>query len=1768
MFIIAVLVAVFTVGYAFAWFFDKKGVNFELTGASAGAYFDVTSGNGTSEDEAFIISNATHMRNLAVLQNTGRFGNNKYYFRIKDDVTVLNMGSLWLPPIGNDDNPFIGDFNGNGKTIANLKVTTDKALLTETSYPTQAAPSYAFSQSVGLFGTTGSDSFIHNFILDKPHVVVGAVGVHNNLYKEGSAKVVGIAVGHVAGLCQSIGVRATDDGANTADGVGSTTLDVRVIGYTTFNSILGELGDGVESSVTGGGHVPGEGAGGSGNAFGASFDVQTYALRLFAMEENHTLDTPSYYLPIGARGSNDYPVLRSGERMPFTVSNAINSENYKTIYKDMGSKAMETIAENNIGYVLGNQTKLNEKTLTFAEAMTQSGDANGTWTYSHEPDRGHVPMWFYTRDKSKYDSESYGYDKNTTGVEAITIEQYKSLPAGIKNLLPTGADKYMAEDASQPNNVTNPNIGTQKSYFTIRLSANLTYESIRNNGNTNNNDWSYHGQISWMGKTYGKGFSDKDGYAVDENGNYYSSTGNLLGADGYDRDADGHYGADVSKFANFPYIVYSYDLVSNTAYAKDENGNRYYAYKRDNGEYVYGILSGGYLMTGDGFNSYAAPMVGWTQPILLIDADGYAMYAPGVYYDVSGNTLVGGYIIDSNGYYIPVDTGFVLPIANAYNGYAQDADGNYYGAITLNGQTVYCYLGANGKTSGYTGYYQIDGNNFLVAATNVDADGYVKYDATDYYGTYDGISGYVDANGYFYTLEGSQKVYVSTDAGFNEVINNISSSGYAMTADGRYYGKGTLNNDAVYGLLDVSNNGKKYLQVDGKYLATDGNSYDAYDVDDDGRIMYNDELYYATLNSAATGWQNAMVMVNSDGYVYDVSLDAHGNTKGYYLDASSWVFNGGYEICTHADSQYYGYFVKHSVDSDGNIIEEPYKDAQHENALVKAWGYTAEELKNIYVGYAGNIAVKTSTFLKAVEGGEYISVAEGTKNRAISSADINGIEGEFIALQEGEKFAVVKNSDTLDSVTVGEGKKVKFNAFIGGIALPNNAIWFKPSQAGTLKFVMFADSEANGFALMRIYRGTEKRDPASDDFFGVVNYDTDMGFSWERLIMQKLPKGVLFYYEFEISQDEIDMGNIEYILCMQGNGGAHFLYLDIGSSASEEVVDSSGVVPDTISAVDFIYDGVEIEQTDETIGIGNFIVSVSGVKKLYNSSKTSVYFEDIKAVLKVVYVRLNEETGKHSGKTICLEYTPDGNLEEVYATYTTYVCPEIKGGSGTVGSGGGGQVNPNPGPDTPDAPTLTVTNTSLSMTAGGATQKINATASSGATITYSSNKPDIASVASDGTVTANAAGTATITVTATADGKTTTKTVNVTVTAAQITDTAGTYTYSISDYKSSVSGKATDSSISVTGLSGSVTEGNVSENPNDYKFTPGYTITITLNAQAGQNVSVKLTGYSGSTGNDVGINVDMTNATMNSSSKEIVFSAATSNSNRGEGTVQYTATSDGEIVITLTRSKNNTTRVTDIEVVIGGNSEGGDDPAPTPTVSSVSVTPTTASVEAGKTTTLNASVTMSDGSDYSGSTVWTSSDTSVATVINGVVTGVKAGTAKITASAGGVTSDEVTITVTAATVSGTIYPANGTYSVVDGNLSKSLTLATDGIEFSNNNYDTSSNATWSGSINGASAEFGTCMRAAGGGRYIAINVQAGTKISVAFGGSYGSNNAAGSMWIGSTSSTEQKDALASKETTNVGKTANGLLEYTVTSDGTYYIFFDNSKPIIFAIVLS
>lgn len=501
-FICAVVIALFAIGYAFAWFV-QGAVTYTpgFGGSSAGAYFK--SGSGT-ESDPYVIDNKYHLYNLAWLQNTGKLEGTHYYFELDRDLTSsVDMSGMVLPPIGNDEYPFTGVFNGNGKTIENLTVSTNKNVLTNS--PLQSGASYEFSRAVGLFGMTGTDADgvaeISNFILKNPVVEVSdetKTAYIDTAYSAASSEVIGIAVGAVENNVKvsSIGV------------VGGRLL-VRKTGYTTFNSILGSVADN-SYAVTGGGYT---GTGGSGNSFGASFDVETYYERLKQIGRNqYNLDETqsavknqylsdkdaqevSAYLPT-LDHSEEYWKLASGEKLPFTVTDQSTYD---------GADAKEVVADNNIGYFTGNENKIEILTQrTFSEPLTYPGGDYVDWSTSAgtPSTTKQIPSWFYTYTNSWLTDETYtingveyvgSYSNENTsystgsGFAPLTEEQFEELPASIKNLL--------------------PEVGEKKGFTTIRLSQ--IFNNMSQIGvNTDKAQWYYNNQISYMGNTYGEKSDD------------------------------------------------------------------------------------------------------------------------------------------------------------------------------------------------------------------------------------------------------------------------------------------------------------------------------------------------------------------------------------------------------------------------------------------------------------------------------------------------------------------------------------------------------------------------------------------------------------------------------------------------------------------------------------------------------------------------------------------------------------------------------------------------------------------------------------------------------------------------------------------------------------------------------------------------------------------------------------------------------------------------------------------------------------------------------------------------------------------------------------------------------------------------------------------------------------------------------------------------------------------------------------------------------------
>jgi uncharacterized protein YjdB len=130
-------------------------------------------------------------------------------------------------------------------------------------------------------------------------------------------------------------------------------------------------------------------------------------------------------------------------------------------------------------------------------------------------------------------------------------------------------------------------------------------------------------------------------------------------------------------------------------------------------------------------------------------------------------------------------------------------------------------------------------------------------------------------------------------------------------------------------------------------------------------------------------------------------------------------------------------------------------------------------------------------------------------------------------------------------------------------------------------------------------------------------------------------------------------------------------------------------------------------------------------------------------------------------------------------------------------------------------------------------------------------------------------------------------------------------------------------------------------------------------------------------------------------------------------------------------------------------------------LTSIVITPATASIATGQSQSFAASGIFSDGSttDITNSVTWNSSATNVATVdASGLATGVSAGAANITATSGSVTSSPAALTVTAAVLTEIDIAPDDQYIPVGGQYPLTLTGT-----FSDSTTQTITNATWSAS---------------------------------------------------------------------------------------------------------
>lgn len=317
------------VAVTFCWFSRGELLNFrDDFGSAKASYFG--GGDGSSEEKAYVISSSTHFYNLAWLQYLGYFnaaggannGRLQSYFKLTKNIDMSELqrnGTVSaLPPIGTEQYPFIGNFNGNGYKIDNVFVsnlmsdlsvrpTTYKTATDDNNNEVLAVYGTAGTTTkavniVGLFGVTGdygvsadekgvvsgsneyTNKFKDSLSLPTAATTSGADEVYygvmkvENLYtdnlsvKSASSKtLVGLAAGYASASLNNVGVYRCSITVNA----GATGLSDSA--PLSNYSLLGDYNDAV---ITWDEKPSGGGGGGSGNDWGGSIDFYDLSKRI------------------------------------------------------------------------------------------------------------------------------------------------------------------------------------------------------------------------------------------------------------------------------------------------------------------------------------------------------------------------------------------------------------------------------------------------------------------------------------------------------------------------------------------------------------------------------------------------------------------------------------------------------------------------------------------------------------------------------------------------------------------------------------------------------------------------------------------------------------------------------------------------------------------------------------------------------------------------------------------------------------------------------------------------------------------------------------------------------------------------------------------------------------------------------------------------------------------------------------------------------------------------------------------------------------------------------------------------------------------------------------------------------------------------------------------------------------------------------------------------------------------------------------------------
>ncbi len=384
---------------AFGWLSIYHTVPANVGAGVYADYFD--GGDGKSANTAYGLSEPIHVYNLAWLQYMGIL-NSTYtadgtkiqqpYFKVKK---YIDMEGMIIPPIGTQENPFVGNFDGGGYCISNFQVANHVGSGAIEKRPLSVVDMGETASIVGFFGVIGDidGSLADKIVNDKEKADNEKVNAVKNLYLNNftvrtvtNESLIGLLAGYVNGEVNNVGIGQSTmqigTGVKPLTATEAMSAKLGALAPNDLLSVFSLIGlydaeNVVWENAPNGSGLGGSDAGDDGAGFGGSIDMASLVRRLTYMlsenqirksDESNTLALYPVNFTGILTGTNqilnytaDIPATNTGNKVGYLGSGSIIPLNVNTT--KMFEGADQTITANRTDYLTNSYYRTNSSEL-------------------------------------------------------------------------------------------------------------------------------------------------------------------------------------------------------------------------------------------------------------------------------------------------------------------------------------------------------------------------------------------------------------------------------------------------------------------------------------------------------------------------------------------------------------------------------------------------------------------------------------------------------------------------------------------------------------------------------------------------------------------------------------------------------------------------------------------------------------------------------------------------------------------------------------------------------------------------------------------------------------------------------------------------------------------------------------------------------------------------------------------------------------------------------------------------------------------------------------------------------------------------------------------------------------------------------------------------------------------------------------------------------------------------------------------------------------